>query len=69
MYCSYCFYYLVDLLFLLLFSYNYINTIIIQCRMIVNWPKLLGPFQNVFTTFFDVYVFGMSFYIISGTKK
>ena len=30
-----------------------------------NWPKLLGPFQNIFITFFYVYVFG----IISGTKK
>ena len=35
----------------------------------VNWSKLLGRFQNVFTTFFDVYMFGMSFYVTSGTKK
>ena len=35
----------------------------------VTWPKLLGPFQNVLPSFFDVYIFGMSFYITSGTKK
>ena len=34
----------------------------------VNSPKLLGPFQNSFT-FFDVYMFRMSFSITSGTKK
>ena len=33
----------------------------------VIWPKLIGPFQNVFTNFFNV--FGMSFYITSGIKK
>ena len=35
----------------------------------VNWPRLLGPFQNGFTTFFDVYVFGMSFCIIPAKTK
>ena len=25
-------------------------------QLSVNWPKLLGPFQNGFTTFFDVSV-------------
>ena len=32
----------------------------------VNWPKLLGPFSQ---HFFDVYVFGMSFYTTYATKK
>ena len=35
----------------------------------VNWRKILGPFQNVFTIFFDMYTFGMSFYIISSINK
>ena len=31
----------------------------------VNWPKLLQRFYHLF----DVYISGMSFYIISATKK
>ena len=34
----------------------------------VNWPKLLGLFQNGFTIFFDAYVFVMPFYITSASK-
>ena len=44
-------------------KYKYIG------NLLVNWPKLLGPFQNSITVFFDVYVFGMSFYITSSTNK
>ena len=32
------------------------------------WPKLLGAFQNSFTTFY-VYMSGMLFYITSATKN
>ena len=35
----------------------------------VNWPNLLGPFQNILTTFFNVYVFRMSLYMTSSKKK
>ena len=35
---------------------------------VVNWSKLLGPFQNGFTTFF-MCVFGMLFHITSSKKK
>ena len=36
-------------------------------KLPVKWPKLLGPFQNFLSSFFDV--FGMSFYTTFGTKK
>jgi len=35
----------------------------------VNWPKLVRLFQNGLTKYFDMYVFGMSFYIIFDTNK
>ena len=35
----------------------------------VNLPKLLGPFQKNVPPIFDVYMFGVSFYITSSTKK
>ena len=38
-------------------------------QLTANWPKLLGPFITVLPPVFDVYMFRMSFYIISVTKK
>ena len=46
-----------------------IQSVTLRGNFPVSWPKLLGPFQNLFTTFFDVYMLGMLFYITSGTKK
>ena len=41
---------------------THLNFAVITGNLRVNWPKLLGPFQNSFTTFFRcvlLYVFGM----------
>ena len=38
-------------------------------NLILNWPKLLRPFKNVFSPYIDVYVFAVCYYITSGTKK
>ena len=35
----------------------------------VNWPKLFVPFTTDVPPVFDLYMFGMSFYIISVTKN
>ena len=42
----------------------FVNMTSFRSNLPVNWPKLLGPFQNVFsfTPFFDVYLFGVSFF-------
>ena len=62
----------------LIILFNKINTLFggngsgsanVYGNLPVNWPKLLRPFLNVVTTFFDVYMFGMSFFNTSSTKK
>ena len=51
-------------------SCMHVTTFMLECgNTLVNWPTFLGPFQNSFTTFFNVYMFGMSFYITSSIKK